>query len=469
MEIDTIDDTDEYLKTQSILLAASNHDLQALRTLLRTGSASVQDPETKTTPLHSAIAACEELLESRLHAQSILSSNTNGIDGKDDKSNGNIEGRDSVRESAETNQEKARKREDQKEGLETGKDEKVAAAIQTVKLLLESGAIWNDVDMNDETPGCLAKKLGLKEIYEIMVDAGVRAEMLLNRLDEYEMLRDAEGEEEEINDAGKADSNEKLQVSTAGQSPIAPSLSGGSELNPSNESVAGPPPHQGYDFKPTNNAYLESALKIDPDRILDTAQNGVMMAWETSIMQRSAALLAPKPGLRILNIGHGMGIIDTFFQQTSPIEHHIIEAHSSILAHMKEGKWHEKPGVIIHAQKWQEAVPALVAQGITFDAIYFDTFAEDYKALRDFFSDWVLGLLDDGGRWGFFNGLGADRQICYDVYGKVVEMDLFEAGFDTEWETLQVPDMESLKEWQGVRRRYWALNEYRLPICRFLS
>lgn len=463
MELDSIDDTDQYLKTQSILLAASNHDLQALRTLLRTGSASVQDPETKFTPLHSAISACEVLLESELPVQNALSSDTIGIGGKDDKSNGNVE-------SAETSGEKARRREDLEAVPEIGDDEKVSAAIETVKLLLQSGAIWNDVDVNDETPGCLAKKLGLKEIYETMVDAGVRAEMLLNRLDEYEMLREAEGEEEEdINDAGKANSSEKLQVGAATHSSTPLALSERFGLNPSNESIAGPPSQLGYEFKPTNATYLESALTIDSDRILDTAQNGVMMAWETSIMQRSAVLLAPKPRLRILNIGHGMGIIDTFFQQTSPAEHHIIEAHPSILAHMKEGKWHEKPGVIIHSQKWQEAVPALVAQGVTFDAIYFDTFAEDYKALRDFFSDWVLGLLDDDGRWGFFNGLGADRQICYDVYGKVVEMDLFEAGFDTEWETLQVPDMESLKEWQGVRRRYWALSEYRLPICRFLS
>ena len=246
-------------------------------------------------------------------------------------------------------------------------------------------------------------------------------------------------------------------------------LRGGSGLKAEDESIIDALSYSGHDPKPTNAAYLESALTIDPDRILDSAQNGVMMAWETSIMERTAALLAPKPGLRILNIGHGMGIIDTFFQETAPTALHIVEAHPSILTHMQEGKWHEKTNVMIHAQKWQEAVPALAAQGMLFDVIYFDTFAEDYKALRDFFSEWVPGLLDDGGRWGFFNGLGADRQVCYDVYGKVVEMDLFEAGFDTEWETLKVPDMEKTEEWKGVRRRYWTLSEYRLPICRFLS
>ena len=61
-----------------------------------------------------------------------------------------------------------------------------------------------------------------------------------------------------------------------------------------------------------------------------------------------------------------------------------------------------------------------------------------------------------------------DRQICYDVYGKVLEMDLFEAGFDTEWEILKVPEMGK-EEWEGVKRRYWSLEEYKLPTCQFIG
>jgi hypothetical protein len=34
------------------------------------------------------------------------------------------------------------------------------------------------------------------------------------------------------------------------------------------------------------------------------------------------------------------------------------------------------------------------------------------------FSEQVIGLLEQEGRWGFFNGMGADRQISYDVYQK---------------------------------------------------
>ncbi|KAJ5029535.1 hypothetical protein J3E72DRAFT_283532, partial [Bipolaris maydis] len=52
-------DTETDLQTQSILLAAANHDTASLRNLLRNSSANVQDSETGFTPLHAAIAACE--------------------------------------------------------------------------------------------------------------------------------------------------------------------------------------------------------------------------------------------------------------------------------------------------------------------------------------------------------------------------------------------------------------------------
>ncbi len=342
------------------------------------------------------------------------------------------------------------------------------AAIQTVKLLLENGAIWNDVDAQNETPGCLARRLGLKELYEIMVDAGMRAEMLLNRLDEYQMLRDTDdGEDEEEGeddnkDEGKLPRTETVKEDEQG----VPDPSTDQDDDPSDSRHEHPAATLDH---PNLETFLSSPLSIEPTRILDASLNGIMMSWETPLMERTATLLAPSSGLRILNIGHGMGIIDRFFQKTSPSAHHIIEAHPSILEHMRANRLWSSSSITIHGGKWQDVVPDLVSRGQLFDVIYFDTFAEDYKALRDFFSDFVISLLDERGRWGFFNGLGADRQICYDVYCKVIEMDLFEAGFDTEWTTVEVPEMEENGEWEGVRRKYWALREYRLPVCHFIG
>ncbi|KAI4216967.1 MAG: hypothetical protein LQ351_000916 [Letrouitia transgressa] len=416
-------DRDPAIQGQMILLAASHHDLESLRTLLRTGSASVQNPETGFTPLHAAIAACDPLQREN---------QANGIHNGD-------HGNESI-----------------------GKEDIERSAGETVKLLLQRGAIWNDVDKNDETPGCLALKLGSIELYSIMVDAGVRAEMLLNRLDEYEMLKDQnstdEAEDDAIND--QVDQDENATVSGYDEyrteNPPKPT-----EQEPQVSSEIPP------DAIPNTSNYLRSPVSFSPSRLLDSSTNGVMMSWETPLMRRTAELLCTEPGLKILNIGHGMGIIDSFFQTKPPNQHHIIEAHPSVLSQMRANGWYDKPGVTVHEGKWQDICPKLIEQEIIFDAIYFDTFAEDYNALRTFFSDIVLGLLDEKGSWGFFNGLGADRQICYDVYAKVVEMDLFEAGFEVEWEDLDVPDLEREGEWDGVRRKYWACRQYKLPICRF--
>lgn len=409
------------LSTQSILLAAANHDIPSLRNLLRNTSANVQDAETGFTPLHAAIAACEP--------------------DEDDKVTGASNGEsDSIKE---------------------GEKDQTESATKTVKLLFENGAIWNDLDANGETPGCIALRLGLKELYELCVDAGVRAELLLSRLDQYQLLMGGDSESEE----GDEDEDEEMEAEqTADVSTEDVEI-----LNITEDPTPG-------DESTENPNYLASQLTFDRDRLTDEAGNGVMMEWETTLMRRSAELLAPTPGLRVLNVGHGMGIIDGILQDKQPKAHHIIEAHPDVIQKMKFQGWDKKPGVVIHEGRWQDVVPGLVEQGVLFDGIYFDTFAEEYSALREFFTEHVIGLLDpaggaggEGGKFGFFNGMGADRQIVYDVYGKIVEMDLFEAGFDTEWETIAVPDLDETGEWEGVRRKYWVLKEYRLPTCSFIG
>lgn len=407
------------IDVQEILLAASQHDVRKLRELIRSNTmaenpVNVKDPETGYTPLHAAIAACEP----------------------DDD--------DDAAPNGDAHTEGADKQSEREELIQTGMD--------TVKFLLQEGAIWNDLDNNNETPGCLARRLGLKELYELIVDAGVRAEMLFSRLQGYERLSDNEGDDEEEEKEKEADSSHATERQAQESQPAQTTSTG--EATPAEPDV-------------TSSRYLQSNLTFQNDRLLDNDQNGVMMAWESDIMAKTARKLLPRPGLRVLNIGHGMGIIDGFFQEQSPSAHHIVEAHPEVVAEMKRKGWHEKPGVQIHEGRWQDVLPALVEKGETFDAIYYDTFAESYDDFRGFLSEQVIGLLDPDGRWGFFNGMGADRQISYDVYQKVVEMDLFESGFDVDWEDIPVPPLEG--EWEGVRRRYWAVDNYRLPICRYMD
>jgi protein arginine N-methyltransferase 2 len=354
MEIDPLQiDTD--LTTQSLLLASAHHDIASLKNLLKTAPANVQDSETGFTPLHAAIAACEE-------------------DEHEKTTNGN----------------------DAPNFITDERKKELEAAAETVRLLFQNGAIWNDLDLNNETPGCVAKRLGLEEIYELVVDAGVRAELLMSKLDQYqELVDDSEDDEDDEEEAAEKDSEvtEGETEDVATQEPMA------------------------ADPSANNDDYLKDTIEITDTTILDSAANGVMMDWETPLMERHATLLCPRPGLRILNIGHGMGIVDNLFQSHSPESHHIVEAHPSVLAKMRENGWYEKSGVVIHEGKWQDVLPTL--GDVVFDAIYFDTFAENYSALREFFSEWVVQFLDSEGRMGFFNGMGADRQVCYDVYTKV--------------------------------------------------
>ncbi|KAH7163040.1 S-adenosyl-L-methionine-dependent methyltransferase [Dactylonectria estremocensis] len=407
-------------ETRQVLFHAWGHDRDGLKALLRTqGTASAQDPKTGETPLHAAIRAC-------------------GPASPDDED-------------------------------DCEEDGCVEEAREVIQDLFLFGAIWNDVDSNNETPGCVALRLGRKSLYNLCVDAGVRAELLFAIMGDYEQL--SSGEED-----GDEDIEDTAEI-TADAEP------GADEAAPVVEEPKFIPP-DAKEKTITSEKYLKSKLTYDDNKLVDSDLNGVMMAWETDIMRRSVAAMIPDsaPGKRVLNIGFGMGIIDGMLSDLKPARHHIIEAHPSVLEHLskpdsKFGPEWEKSGpegaFKVHKGKWQDILPQLLEDGEVYDAIYFDTFGEDYSQLRMFFTEYVIGVMDQEGRFSFFNGLGADRRICYDVYTKVVEMQCAEAGLDVEWEESNV-DMAGLGqdgkgEWEGVRRRYWTLDKYRLPICSFMA
>ncbi|KXJ96009.1 arginine N-methyltransferase 2 [Microdochium bolleyi] len=433
-----------------LLSHAWQHDRAALKPLLRVpGPASVQEPTTGETPLHAAIRAC---------------------------------------------------------GPSSSDDVKKAAAAVVSELFM-SGAIWNDVDDHNETPGCVAARLGLHELYTACMEAGVRAELLFGLLDGYEELESENADEEgdiEIIDIDEGDEAPELATSAATTTNDKEQEEEEKQEEEETTVVESDPDRA---FKPTatethtvtSRDYLQSTLTYSDGKLVDSADNGVMMAWETSIMRASVdSLLGPElpQGKKILNIGFGMGIIDSMFAATRPARHHIIEAHPAVLAHIQnnsvdslatapsedtsrnfgsawESSGPEDGAYKVHAGRWQDVVPQLMEAGETYDAVYFDTFGEDYAQLRHFFTEHVPYMLTETGAFGFFNGLGADRKICYDVYTRVSEMHLSDAGLDVEWQELDV-DMQGLGkegegEWEGVKRRYWTLEKYQLPRCTLMG
>ncbi|KAK3300827.1 S-adenosyl-L-methionine-dependent methyltransferase [Chaetomium fimeti] len=445
--------------TQRVLTAAWSHDLAAVKKLLNTpDKARVQDPTTGETPLHAAIRSCGP-----------APSEENGNDEDNDDDPADLE-----------------------------------AAKKVVYELLLWGAIWNDVDDRNETPGCVAHRLGRRELYNLCVEAGVRAEMLFGVMEGYEELESldgGEGEDIEVIDMD-VDDGEMVVVGEDGEeAPALVNIKSGEqnkgtnegedeeeeeeEGNKEEEEPRFQPPKDDTEANVTSEAYLRSKLTYSDGKLVDDDGNGVMMAWETDIMRQSVDALLPnkEPGKRVLNIGFGMGIIDTMFAETKPSRHHIIEAHPEVLEHISSpgskfgAAWEESgpaPGAFkVQIGKWQEVCRRLLEEGEIYDAIYFDTFGEDYSQLRKFFTEYIPGLLDGEGRFGFFNGLGADRLICYDVYTKVAELHLVDAGLDVDWNVIGV-DMSHLAEagkgeWEGVKRRYWTLDKYRLPTCTFLG
>src|SRR5271156_3940860 len=151
------------------------------------------------------------------------------------------------------------------------------------------------VDRNNETPGCVAHRLGVTKAYEAIKMHGVYAEVLLNYVERTE--EDADDEDVEA--------------------------------------------------KRKEN-FLQSQLEYDDSIGLLLDENGapVMMKWEDEIMKITADILLPEVGKgRVLNIGFGMGIIDGYLQERKPESHVIVEAHPTVIQRMKEKGWDKKAGV----------------------------------------------------------------------------------------------------------------------------
>ena len=102
---------------------------------------------------------------------------------------------------------------------------------------------------------------------------------------------------------------------------------------------------------------------------MDDENRGVMMQWEEPLMEAHAQLLCQSKG-DVLNIGFGMGYIDTAIQKYPVKSHTIIEAHPQVYKKMIADGWDKKPNVKIVFGRWQDVIGDLG----TFDSVFFDTF-----------------------------------------------------------------------------------------------
>ncbi|KAJ2749755.1 hypothetical protein GGI19_005496 [Coemansia pectinata] len=285
--------------------------------------------------------------------------------------------------------------------------------VETVQLVLKSGIPWTSLDVGDYTAGDYAEAEGHDEVYEELVQAGVRAEMILRMF--------------------SSDTGDKA----------------------------------------ANEDYLTQPVEYSGDRLIDAEKNGVMMSWEAPLMELHAKVICGKPDSVVLNVGFGMGIIDSALQELNPGRHVIVEAHPDVYQHMKDEGWDTKPNVHILFGRWQDKLDEIRALG-PYDGIFFDTFGEFYKDLDDFHkaifatnsAQSVQPILSQpDGIYSFFNGLGGDHKLFHDVYCRIVRADLLALGMETQFSQVSSDVVFDKELWKGIKRPYWMIKTYNLPTC----
>jgi protein arginine N-methyltransferase 2 len=310
----------------------------------------------------------------------------------------------------------------------TGMSPLMAAAelgnVALCQLLLQHGAPWNAVDRMGQCAGNYATNREHWPVVNLLVEHGTQAELILGRV-----IRNNHQNQQHQNDT-IADNIAATIV----------------EHEPS-----------------TKPDYLRQRLHYTPDgrALLDDDRDAVMMEWERPLMHAHAQILNCK---RVLNVGFGMGIIDSFLQKQQPELHIIIEAHPDVYQRMLDEKWNARPGVRICFGKWQDEIPKLIQQGVQVDGIFYDTYGEHFMDLEDFHAQMVQLLSKPHGVYSFFNGLAPDNLFFHGVACQCVKLQLAQLGLDSDFIPCEI--QVANEEWEGIRRKYWhGRDTYYLPKC----
>lgn len=273
-----------------------------------------------------------------------------------------------------------------------------------VKDLLEAGAPWNALSPSNISAGDFAMEASHQDAFETLLNAGIQSELILGTIARKEKSNSGYGEN-----------------------------------------------------------YLEDRVSFSEDKIMDSDSKAIMMAWEKPLMEAHAKAVCSGGG-HILNIGFGMGLVDTAIQQYNPAMHTIVEAHPEVYERMIRNGWGEKDNVKIVFGRWQDVLSQLE----TYDGIFFDTYGEYYEDLREFHQH-LPALLKPGGIYSFFNGLCGGNAFFHVVYCNLVSLELEHLGYSTQLIPLPVKDCLGEEVWQGVRHKYWQLDTYYLPVSQSIE
>jgi protein arginine N-methyltransferase 2 len=313
-----------------------------------------------------------------------------------------------------------------------------AGSPAAVEALLAAGAPWLAQDRQGNTAGEYA--MHDRPTLDVCLEHAVRAELLLGAI-------------------------ERRAVGGAGGSASA----GAPGAEPAAAAAA------------PNAEYLAQPVEYTAGgQLVDAQREGVMMSWEAPLMEAHAAVLAPAPGLAVLNVGFGLGLVDAALQARRPARHIIIEAHPGVHARMLADGWAARPGVTILFGRWQDVIGEAAAIGAAaggYDGVFFDTYGEYYAEMREFHAHLPRLLkaptdnaaAPDGGIYSFFNGLAPDNLFFHLVYGEIARRELNALGLAVRYDPVAADSAAAPGAWDGVKSRYWYLPTYFLPVCRLVK
>ncbi|KAL3778582.1 hypothetical protein ACHAW5_007037 [Stephanodiscus triporus] len=329
-----------------------------------------------------------------------------------------------------------------------------AGHVDVCRALLDAGAPWNALDRTGKCAGDHAVEGERWDVVDLLVEVGTRSELILGASIRLERAIEGEGR---TNDAVDASSS-----SSGGGG------GGGGRANASTSTAATPVSHE----PSTKPSYLNhSNVRYDAacTLLLDDDDDAVMMEWERPIMEAHATVLTHggRRGMRVLNVGFGLGIIDSALHMHEPGLHVIIEAHPTVYAKMIADGWDKKTNVRICYGRWQDEMPKLIAEGAKFDGVFYDTYGEHFTDLEDFHDAMAHVLNVPDGVYSFFNGLAPDNLFFHGVACNCIKAQLSHLGLDAEFAQCEISSnaADADETWKGVRRRYWhGRSAYYLPV-----
>ena len=206
-----------------------------------------------------------------------------------------------------------------------------------------------------------------------------------------------------------------------------------------------------------NKPYIQQSLTYTDDgRLMDEKGQAVMMEWERPIMEKSAEIITRKGG-RVLNVGFGMGIIDTAIENHQITEHWIIEPHLDVFTKIMNDGWHLKSHVKILHGDWQWFMKYLPK----FDGIYIDTWDEEiYDFLRN-----TPNMLKEDGILSFFNNPRGDEQ---GLHMTKEHYDILSPISNINYETIELEHVDGPEKQTANGAFYWH-TDWKTYYCPILT